>query len=82
MRENLGRDASEKHRVLLLNNLGKFLIMDKREKVATEVLESARDKVEKLAENDEPNVCKTKVYAYWLYCVRFGRKLFRCCKLR
>ena len=33
-----------------------------RAKEATEVLESARDTAEKLAESDEPIVCKTKVY--------------------
>ena len=61
MRENLGLDASERH-VLLLNNLGKCLTVTSRAKEAIEVLESARDTAEKLAESDEPNVCKTKVY--------------------
>ena len=61
MRENLDLDASERH-VLLLNNLGKCLKETKRAKEAIEILESARDTAEKLAENDEPNVCKTKVY--------------------
>ncbi len=61
MRENLGLDASERH-VFLLNNLGQCLTKDKRANEAIEVLESARDMAEKLAESDEPNVCKTKVY--------------------
>ena len=61
MRENLGLDASERH-VFLLNNLGQCLTIEKRANEAIEVLESARDMAEKLAESDEPNVCKTKVY--------------------
>ena len=61
MRENLGLDASERH-VLLLNNLGNCLRETNRAKEAIEVLESARDTAEKLAESDEPTVCKTKVY--------------------
>ena len=61
MRENLGLHASERH-VFLLNNLGQCLTIDKRANEAIEVLESARDMAEKLAESDEPNVCKTKVY--------------------
>ena len=61
MREDLRLDVSERH-VLLLNNLGKCLSETNRAKRAIEVLESARDTAEKLAESDEPNVCKTKVY--------------------
>ena len=61
MREDLRLDASERH-VLLLNNLGKCLSETKRSKRAIEVLESARDTAEKLAESDEPTVCMTKVY--------------------
>ena len=62
MREKLGLDASERH-VLLLNNLGQCLNQTNRAKESNEVLESARDTAEKLAENDEPTFCKTKVYA-------------------
>ena len=73
MRENLGLDGSERHmrenlkleserHVFLLNNLGQCLIKDKRADEAIEVLESARDMAENLAESDEPNHCKTKVY--------------------
>ena len=61
MRENLGLDASERH-VLVLNNLGKCLRETDRVDEAIEVLESARDTAEKLAESDEPTFCKTKVY--------------------
>ena len=61
MRENLGLDASERH-VLVLNNLGKCLRETYRVDEAIEVLESARDTAEKLAERDEPTFCKTKVY--------------------
>ena len=61
MRENLGLDASERH-VLVLNNLGKCLRETDRVDEAIEVLESARDTAEKLAESDEPTLCKTKVY--------------------
>ena len=61
MRENLGLDASERH-VLVLNNLGKCLRETYRVDEAIEVLESARDKAEKLAESDEPTFCKTKVH--------------------
>ena len=61
MRENLGVDASERH-VLVLNNLGKCLRETYRVDEAIEVLESARDTAEKLAESDEPTFCKTKVY--------------------
>ncbi len=61
MRENLGLDASERH-VFLLNNLGQCLTKDKRANEAIQVLERARDMAEKLAESDEPNVCKTKIY--------------------
>ena len=62
MREDLRLDASERH-VLLLNNLGKCLSETNRAKEATEVLKSARDTAEKLAESDELTACKTKVYA-------------------
>ena len=61
MRENLELDASEKH-VFLLNNLGICLTQSKRLNEAIELLESARDMAEKLAENDKPNVYKAKVY--------------------
>ena len=61
MRENLGLDASARH-VLLLNNLGKCLRETDRANEAIEVLEKARDTAEKLAESDEPTVCKTKVH--------------------
>ena len=62
MWENLGLDASERY-VLLLNNLGRCLNKTSRAKEAIGVLERARDTAEKLAESDEPTVCKTKVYA-------------------
>ena len=64
MREKLGLDASERH-VRLLNNLGKCLSETNRAEEAIEILESARDTAEKLAESDELTVCKTctKVYA-------------------
>ena len=62
MREKFGLDASERH-VYLLNNLGQCLSESNRPKEGNDVLESARDTAEKLAENDEPTVCKTKVYA-------------------
>ena len=61
MRENLELDTSERH-VFLLNNLGICLTVEKRANEAIEVLESARDMAENLAESDEPNVCKTKIY--------------------
>ena len=61
MREKLGLDASERH-VLLLNNLGICLSKTNRPNEAIEVLERARDTAEKLAESDEPNKCKAKVY--------------------
>jgi tetratricopeptide (TPR) repeat protein len=61
MREDLELYASERH-VYLLNNLGICLTRSNRVKEAIEVLEIARDMAEKLAESDEPNVCKTKVY--------------------
>ena len=62
MREKFGLDASERH-VYLLNNLGQCLNQSNRAKEGNEVLESARDTAEKLAENNKPTVCKTKVYA-------------------
>ena len=62
MRENLGLDANERH-VFLLNNLGQCLTTNKRATEAIKILGSARDMAEKLAENDERNVCKTRVYA-------------------
>ncbi|XP_028405131.1 uncharacterized protein LOC114527630 [Dendronephthya gigantea] len=61
MREKLGLDANKKH-VSLLNNLGICLRKNKQQSKAIEVLESARDMAEKLAESDEPNRCKSKVY--------------------
>ena len=63
MRENLGLNANESF-VFLLNNLGQCLTINNKATEAIEILESARDMAEKLAENDEQNVCKTKVYAY------------------
>ena len=62
MRENLGLNANESY-VFLLNNLGQCLTINKQATEAIEILESARDMAEKRAENDEQNVCKTKVYA-------------------
>ena len=62
MREKFGLDASERH-VYLLNNLGQCLSESNRPNEGNDVLESARDTAEKLAENDEPTFCKTKVYA-------------------
>ena len=62
MREKLGLDASERH-VLLLNNLGICFSKTNRPNEAIEVLEKACDTAEKLAESDEPNGCKPKVYA-------------------
>jgi tetratricopeptide (TPR) repeat protein len=61
MRENLGLDASERH-VRLLNNLGKSLMMINRANQAIEVLQNARDMAEKLADSDDPNETKAKVY--------------------
>jgi tetratricopeptide (TPR) repeat protein len=61
MRENLGLDASERH-VRLLNNLGKSLMMINRLNKAIEVLQNARDMAEKLADSDDPNETKAKVY--------------------
>ena len=62
MREDLGLNASEKH-ALLLNNLGQCLTEANRVEEAIEVLKNACDMAEKLAEGDEPNMCKAKVYA-------------------
>ena len=62
IREKVGLDASERH-VLLLNNLGMCLSKTDRADDAIKVLEKARDTAEKLAESDEPNRCKAKVYA-------------------
>ena len=62
MRQNLGLNANESY-VFLLNNLGQCLTTNKRATEAIEILESARDMAEKLAQNDEETVCKTKVYA-------------------
>jgi tetratricopeptide (TPR) repeat protein len=61
MRENLGLDASKRH-VRLLNNLGKSLTMINRANQAIEVLQNARDMAEKLADSDDPNETKAKVY--------------------
>ena len=61
MREDLELYASERH-VYLLNNLGICLTRSNRANEAIEVLKSACDMAEKLAESDKPNVCKTKVY--------------------
>ena len=84
MWENLGLDSSERY-VLLLNNLGICLSKAWRVQEAIKILESARDRAEKLAESDEPTVCKTKVYtslaiAYYLVdrhseeAVRYAKK--------
>ena len=61
MRENLGLDASKSH-VFLLKNLGNCLTKCKRPNEAIELLESARDMAEKLAENDQPTDYKAKIY--------------------
>jgi tetratricopeptide (TPR) repeat protein len=61
MLQNLGLDTSERH-VYLLNNLGKSLTMINRLDKAIEVLQNARDMAEKLADSNDPNVCKAKVY--------------------
>ena len=61
MRENLGLDASERH-VYLLNNLGKSLTMINHLDKAIEVLQNAHNIAEKLADSDDPNECKAKVY--------------------
>ena len=61
MRENLGLDASKSH-VFLLNNLGKCSTKCKRPNEAIELLKSACDMAEKLAENDEPTDYKAKIY--------------------
>ena len=61
MRENLGLDASEKH-ALLLNNLGHCLTKTNRAEEAIKILENACDLAEKLAESDEPSMCKAKIY--------------------
>ena len=61
MRENLELHTSKRH-VFLLNNLGKCLTKCKRTNEAIVLLENARDMAEKLAENDEPNDYKAKVY--------------------
>ncbi|CAB3989384.1 E3 ubiquitin- ligase DZIP3 [Paramuricea clavata] len=61
MRETLGLNASERH-VFLLNNLGQCFTKSMRANEGIKILENARDMAEKLAESDEPNVCKTKVY--------------------
>ena len=62
MRENLGLDANERH-VFLLNNLGQCLTRNNKATEAIKILKSARDMAEKLSESDQPNKCKTKVYA-------------------
>ena len=61
MRENLSLDASERH-VYLLNNLGRCLTKSNRPNQAIEVLKNARDMAEKLADSDDPNETKAKVY--------------------
>ena len=62
MWENLGLDANERH-VFLLNNLGQCMTTNNKATEAIKILESARDMAEKLSESDQPNKCKTKVYA-------------------
>ena len=59
--ENLGLDATEKY-VLLLKNLGICLTQSSRANGAIQILKRARDIAEELAENEEPNECKAKVY--------------------
>ena len=59
--ENLGLDATEKY-VLLLKNLGVCLTQSSRANGAIQILKRARDIAEELAENEEPNECKAKVY--------------------
>jgi tetratricopeptide (TPR) repeat protein len=66
MRENLGLDASERH-VYLLNNLGKSLTKSNRANQAIEVLQNARDMAEKLADSDDPNETKAKVYTLLVF---------------
>ena len=61
MLENLNLDTSEEY-VLLLRNHGICLTESNRAEKAVEVLKKACDNAEKLAESDEPTVCKAKVY--------------------
>jgi tetratricopeptide (TPR) repeat protein len=72
MRENLGLDASERH-VRLLNNLGKSLTMINRPNKAIEVLQNARDMAEKLADSDDPNETKAKVYTSLVFAYEKAR---------
>jgi tetratricopeptide (TPR) repeat protein len=83
MRENLSLDASERH-VYLLNNLGICLTKSNRANQAIEVLQNARDMAEKLADSDDPNETKAKVYTSlaiahdkaqnYSYAVNYARK--------
>ena len=73
MWENLGLDASERY-VFLLNNLGTCLKKSNRANEAIQVLEEARDMAEKLAEDDEPNNCKAKVYTSLATAYSLGQK--------
>ncbi len=61
MREYLGLEASERH-VLLLNSLGVSFTKSGSYHKAIQRLEIAREMAENLAENNEPNKCKAKVY--------------------
>ena len=62
MRESLGLDANERY-VRLLNNLGVCLTKNNRANEAIEVLESARDMLEKMVESEKEKRSKAKVYA-------------------
>ena len=63
MREYLGLEAraSERH-VLLLNSLGVSFVKSGSYHEAIKLLQSAREMAENLAESNEPNKCKAKVY--------------------
>ena len=61
MQESLGLNANKMH-VSLLNNLGQCLTINGRVKEGIEILKSACDIAENLAENDDLNGCKAKVY--------------------
>ena len=67
--ENLGLDSSVGY-FLLLINLGKCLNKANRVNEAIEVLETAREMAEKLAESNEPNECTLKVYTLLADCLK------------
>ena len=75
IRKKMGLDASEKH-VLLLNNLGMCFSKTNRADDAIKVLKKARDTAEKLAESDEPNRCKAKLFAS--LAIAYDLKLQKC----